>query len=137
MSTMRHGGIESGSRRHPDAAPADVAPGGLMSAEVNVQRIMSTGRLWFMAQVVAVAIVGGMLVSSGWRPSELPALLEVVWWAGVLVVAASVGLVGWSGCPILEVSVEVADRNKSRTMQWGTAMFIAGGAVVLIAMMAG
>ncbi|CAN5208640.1 hypothetical protein BH11ACT2_BH11ACT2_01330 [soil metagenome] len=109
----------------------------LMSPEVNVQRIMSTASRWFVGAVLAVAIVMGLLLSSGWRPSMLPTGLETLWWAAFLVVTASIGLIGWSGCPILEVSVPVADRNKTRTMQFGTGMFIVGSAAALLAVLLG
>jgi hypothetical protein len=79
----------------------------------------------------------GLLLSSGWRPSVLPELLAVIWWTGSVLVAISVGLIGWSGCPILEVSVPVADHNKTRTMQLGTLLFIVGGAISLAAVVLG
>jgi len=109
----------------------------LMSSEVNVQRIMWTGTIWFGVAVSAVAITLGLLLSSGWRPSVLPETLEIVWWAASAIVAVSVGLIGWSGCPILEVSVPVASNNKSRTMQFGTGMFIAGSAIAMWAILMG
>jgi hypothetical protein len=52
-----------------------------------------------------------------------------------VLVTFSIGLIGWSGCPILEVSVPVADRNKTRTMQLGTLLFIVGGAIALFAVL--
>ena len=109
----------------------------LMQPEANVQRIMSTGSRWFLGAVGSVAIVLGFLLSSGWRPAVLPLGLQALWWFSSLIVAASIGLLGWSGCPILEVSVPVADRNKTRTMQFGTAMFIFGGALSLFAILLG
>ena len=109
----------------------------LMSPENNVQRIMWTGTFWFMAAVGSVAVSLGLLLSSGWRPSVLPTGLAVLFWAAFGLVAFSIGLIGWSGCPILEVSVPVADKNKSRTMQFGTAMFIGGGAISLFAVLLG
>ena len=109
----------------------------LMSPEVNVQRIMWTGTIWFAAAVGAVAVTLGLLLSSGWRPAMLSTGDEVLFWIGATVVALSVGLIGWSGCPILEVDVPTADKNKSRTMQFGTAMFIVGGAVALFAVLLG
>ncbi|RFA21167.1 hypothetical protein [Subtercola boreus] len=109
----------------------------LMSPEVNVQRIMRTGTIWFAAAVGAVAIVAGILLSSGWRPAVLSAGLAVAFWVGAGFVAISVGLIGWSGCPILEVDVPTASRNKSLTMQLGTMMFIVGGAVTLISVLLG
>lgn len=118
----------------------DTAPGvthELMSPEQNVQRIMWTGTAWFAVAVGSSAIVLGMLLSSGWRPSDLPAGLGVLWWFASALVTLSVGLIGWSGCPILEVSVPVADHNKTRTMQLGTLLFIVGGAVSLAAALLG
>lgn len=109
----------------------------LMSPENNVQRIMWTGTLWFAAAVASVAIAFGLLVSSGWRPAILGGGLEVFFWIASAVVTLSIGLIGWSGCPILEVSVSTADRNKSRTMQLGTLLFIVGGAAVLLAVLLG
>ena len=109
----------------------------LMAPEQNLQRIMWTGTIWFTAAVGSIALVLGLLLSSGWRPYDLPLGAEVLWWFGSAVTTLSVGLIGWSGCPILEVSVPVADKNKSRTMQFGTAMFIAGGAISLFAVLLG
>jgi len=108
-----------------------------MTPEKNLQRIMWTGTIWFGVAVAAVAVVAGLLLSSGWRPSQLPGGLEVLWWVGAALVTLSIGLIGWSGCPILEVSVPVSDRNKTRTMQLGTLLFIVGGALTLLATLAG
>lgn len=108
-----------------------------MSPEKNVQRIMRTGTIWFATAVVSVAIGLGLLLSSGWRPSILPAVLSAVWWIGSVLVTFSIGLIGWSGCPVLEVDVPTADRNKTRTMQLGTLLFIMGGALAIAAVMLG
>ncbi len=119
----------------------DAAPGAelhvLMQPEQNVQRIMWTGTAWFAVAVGAVAIALGMLLSSGWRPAALPGDLQMVWWAGAVLTTLSVGLIGWSGCPILEVDVPTADRNKTRTMQLGTLLFIVGGALAMGAVLLG
>lgn len=109
----------------------------LTSPEINVQRVMHTGTAWFAVTVGAVAVVSGLLLASGWRPAVLSTGLRVLWWIGSGLVALSIGLIGWSGCPILEVSVPVADRNKSRTMQLGTLLFIVGGAAALLAVLLG
>ena len=109
----------------------------LMSPEVNVQRIMATGTVWFAAAIGSVAIVAGILLSSGWRPALLSGALSVLWWFGSAFVAVSIGLIGWSGCPILEVDVPTADRNKTRTMQLGTMLFIVGGTAALTAVLLG
>ncbi len=109
----------------------------LMEPENNIQRIMWTGTIWFGVAVGATAIALGFLLSSGWRPSELPSGLGVLWWIGAGAVILSIGLIGWSGCPILEVSVRTADRNKTRTMQLGTLLFILGGAAAMIAVLLG
>lgn len=109
----------------------------LMSPDDNVKRVMRTGSAWFAVAVGSVSVVASLLLASGWRPSVLPAGLSVLWWIGSGLVVLSVGLIGWSGCPILEVSVPVANRNKSRTMQLGTLLFIVGGAAALLAVMLG
>ena len=61
----------------------------------------------------------------------------MLWWIGAVVVALSLGLIGWSGCPILEVDVPTADRNKTRTMQLGTLLFILGGTATMFAVLLG
>ena len=135
----------SSSRRHQMLMPASETAETveqeelhvLMQAEANVQRIMWTGSRWFMAAIGSVAVVLGFLLSSGWRPAMLPLGLQALWWLASVVVALSIGLIGWSGCPILEVSVPVADRNKTRTMQFGTALFIVGGTLALFAVLLG
>jgi hypothetical protein len=108
-----------------------------MAPENNVQRIMSTGTIWFASAVGSVAVVLGLLLSSGWRPSVLPDGTATLWWIGATFVVVGIGLIGWSGCPILEVDVPTADRNKTRTMQLGTLLFIAGGAGALLAVLLG
>lgn len=110
---------------------------GLMAPDQNVQRIMRTGTVWFAAAVAGIALVMGPLLASGWRPSQLPLVLESIWWLGSVGVAASLGLIGWSGCPVLEVDVPTASRNKSRTMQIGTATLIIAGTFCLFAVVAG
>jgi hypothetical protein len=128
------------SNSNPTIHPDDRAPEGLhelMQPEQNLQRIMWTGTIWFSVAVGSIAIVMAVLLGSGWRPSELPSGLGALWWFGAVLVTLSVGLIGWSGCPILEVSVPVADRNKTRTMQLGTLLFIVGGAVSLAAIVLG
>ena len=108
-----------------------------MAPEVNVQRIMRTGTVWFATAVGTVGVFLGLVLASGWRPTQLAASDQVLWWIGALVVVASIGLLGWSGCPILEVDVPTADHNKTRTMQWGTALFIIGGALAATALLLG
>jgi hypothetical protein len=125
---------------HPEGHPDELAQEAthpLMSAEQNVARIMWTGTIWFGVVIASIAITMGMLLSSGWRPAVLPAGLGVLWWFGAVLVSLSVALIGWSGCPVLEVSVPVADRNKTRTMQLGTLLFIVGGALSLAAVVLG
>lgn len=109
----------------------------LMQPEQNVQRIMWTGTLWFAAVIGSIAITMGLLLASGWRPAQLPPGLGVLWWVGAVLVALSVAAIGWSGCPVLEVSVPIADRNKTRTMQLGTLAFIVGSALSLAAVLLG
>lgn len=121
---------------HPDER-GDQSLHELMQPEQNVQRIMWTGTAWFAVAVGSTAVTMGLLLASGWRPADLPAGLAVLWWIASVMVAGSIGLIGWSGCPILEVSVPVADHNKTRTMQLGTLLFIVGGALSLAAILLG
>ncbi|MBF4579229.1 hypothetical protein [Frigoribacterium sp. VKM Ac-2530] len=109
----------------------------LMGPVENLTRIMWTGTLWFAAAVVAVALALGAVLVSGWRPDVLSTPVETLFWIGASVVALSLGLIGWSGCPILEVSVPVADRNKTRTMQLGTFSFLVGSAATMLAVLLG
>jgi hypothetical protein len=109
----------------------------LMAPVRNVRRIMVTGTVWFAFALLAVAIVGGPLLASGWRPALLSGGIAVLWWVGAVVVALSLGLIGWSGCPILEVDVPTADRNKTRTMQVGTLCLILGGTATVFAVLLG
>jgi hypothetical protein len=109
----------------------------LMTPRQNVQRIMWTGTVWFAAAVGSVAVAMGFLLGSGWRPAILSVGLRLLWWIGAALVTLAVGLIGWSGCPILEVSLPVADRNKTRTMQLGTLLFILGAAAALLAVLLG
>jgi hypothetical protein len=109
----------------------------LMTPESTLKRIMWTGTAWFAVAVGASAVTLGLLLGSGWRPAVLAKGLAVLWWVGAGVVALSIGLIGWSGCPVLEVDVPTADRNKSRTMQLGTMMFIVGGTAAMLAVLLG
>jgi len=126
----------------PDSAPTvgqPPLPGGrdLMGPVENLQRIMWTGTLWFVGGVVAVAVAFAAVLLSGWRPELLSTPGEVLFWVGAGAVALSLGLIGWSGCPILEVSVPVSDRNKTKTMQFGTAIFLVGSAATMFAVLLG
>jgi len=121
----------------PTGQNADVIDNDLMAPARNVRRIMVTGTVWFAFALLAVAIVAGSLLASGWRPALLTGGIAVLWWIGAVVVALSLGLIGWSGCPILEVDVPTADRNKTRTMQLGTMLFILGGTATLFAVLLG
>ena len=109
----------------------------LMAPETNVQRIMWTGTIWFAAVISSTSLALGLLLSSGWRPSQLADGLAVLWWVGAALVVVSIGFIGWSGCPILEVDVPTADHNKTRTMQLGTLFFILGSAATMLAVLLG
>ena len=131
------GGNAARSHSRSSETPTETPLHELMTPEVNVKRIMWTGTIWFAAAVASIAIVLGMMMSSGWRPSVLPPDEQALWWISATIVTLSVGLIGWSGCPILEVDVPTASRNKSRTMQLGTMLFIVGSAGALFAVLLG
>ena len=139
--TVRLTTARTGRQHSPGEARSDVGATStvheLMSPEQNVQRIMWTGTIWFAAAVGAVAVMLGLLLSAGWRPALLTGGVRVLWWVAATVVTLSIGLIGWSGCPILEVSVPTADHNKTITMQFGTALFILGSAAALLAVLLG
>lgn len=110
---------------------------GLMGEAHTVQRVMRTGAVWFAVAAGTCAVFMGPLLASGWRPADLPAGVAALWWVGAALVALSLALLGWSGCPVLEVSVATAHRNKSRTMQLGTLCFIVGGVLAVLAVALG
>lgn len=120
-----------------DAEQDDPVTHEMMQPEKNLERIMWTGTLWFGFCIGSVTLGLGLLLASGWRPALLHGFLAVVWWVGSAFLALSIGLLGWSGCPVLEVSVPIADRNKTRTMQLGTLLFIVGGVLALFAVLVG
>jgi hypothetical protein len=107
----------------------------LMTPARTVRRIMVTGTVWFAAAILSVAIFIGPLMASGWRPSVLSGGVENLFWIGSVIVALSLGLIGWSGCPILEHDVPTADRNKTRTMQLGVLSFILGSTATVFAVL--
>lgn len=123
---------ESASRESFDTVNHD-----LMSPESIVQRIMRTGTVWFGVAVGSSAITLGLLLASGWRPAMLAEGLRVVWWCCFTIVVLSIGLLGWSGCPVLEIDVPTAARNKSLTMQLGTMLFILGSAGAMFVVLLG
>jgi len=136
LRTPRAGQSHSAPPRRTSETPSSTTHE-LMSPEQNVQRIMATGTVWFAAAVGGVAVVLGLLLASGWRPALLVGGVRMLWWVASVVVTFSVGLIGWSGCPILEVDVPTADRNKTFTMQLGTMLFIVGSAAALLAVLLG
>ena len=107
---------------------ASVSPGQFVDCRLD--RVIAHEEFF---RIHSVAVAAGLLLSSGWRPALLSTGLAWLFWVGAGVTALSVGLIGWSGCPILEVSVPVADKNKTLTMQFGTGAFIVGGAACLLA----
>lgn len=110
----------------------------LMSPEINVQRIMRTGTVWFATALLADVVFFGLLLASNWRPWMMADEgLEVIFCVGAAANVLSLGLVGWSGCPILEVSVPKANRNKTLTMQLGTLLLILSTAAIFFAVLMG
>jgi hypothetical protein len=103
--------------------------------DVAVQRIMWTGTIWFSATLLGIALFLGPLLAGGWRPTQLPLPLAIIWWVGAALTAASMALIGWSGCPILAEDVETEDRRKSRSMPLGVVFFLIGTAACLFTVM--
>jgi len=92
----------------------------------ELRRIGVAGTVWFAASIVALGIVLDGLLSSGWRPNDLPLLAEVIWWLGAAVTAIGVFGFAWSGCPVWGWGPEVSLRQKSITIRGGVAFFLAG-----------
>lgn len=109
----------------------------MTSGEEEVKRIIFSGTIWFGASIIAVAVPFAGLLISGWRPTELPAGLALLWWIGCAVLALGIFCFAWSGCPVLEVDVPTSDRNKVITIRSAVVLFLIGSAVVFLAVLLG
>jgi hypothetical protein len=114
----------------------DTETDAVTSQSAELRRIDFTGTIWFAAASATLGITLAILVSSGWRPSELPSLAMALWWIGAA--AASVGTAGlaWAGCPVLGFSPDQADRQKSVCIRFGVGLYISGSMLAALTVLA-
>ena len=106
------------------------------STVAELRRIGFTGTIWFAAAIIAIGVPLSGLLSSGWRPSELPMPAEVAWWVGAALAFIGVAGFGWAGCPVLAWAVPIATRQKSICIRGGVGLYLAGTAIASIAVLA-
>jgi hypothetical protein len=112
-------------------------PGAGERDDALLRHVVSTGSIWFAAAAVTAAVGTTGLLAAGWRPGDLPALAEVAWWAGaVLVVLGSFGL-AWAGCPVVTDDPGSAAARKSLSIRAGLVAFLAGMVVSALAVLLG
>ena len=110
--------------------------GDLMSAHSEVQRTDRTGMIWFGAALLSAAIFVACLILAGWRPSTLPEVARIVWWAGFAITALGLAGIGYAGCPIYWGSVAVAHAQKSLAIRAGLLLFLVGAFTVVVVTLA-
>lgn len=108
----------------------------LMSDEVEVRRIDRTATIWFAAALIAVALpLTGVLIS-GWRPSQLGAADDFLWWIGCGLVAVGLAAVGYAGCPVYWGNVATAHLQKSVAIRAGLVLLLVGAFLAVVAILA-
>jgi hypothetical protein len=106
------------------------------SAEAETERIIRSGTIWVAAVAVTAALLLGPSVAAGWRPADLPAPEQLVWWLGTAVAAAGLGALVWAGCPTLGYPVAEAWRQKRRCVRFGIVASLGGIAIAGLAVLA-
>ena len=106
------------------------------STVAELRRIDFSGTVWFAAAIIAIGVPLSGLLSSGWRPSELPMPAEVAWWVGAALAFIGIAGFGWAGCPVLAWPVPIATRQKSICIRGGVGLYLAGTAIASIAVLA-
>jgi hypothetical protein len=103
------------------------------SIPAELRRIDFTGTFWFGAGLIAAAIIVGGLLSTGWRPADLPAgPAEVLWWVGAAMAGLGLAGLAWAGCPVLAFDLETADRQKAFTIRAGVLVYAIGGTLSIV-----
>jgi hypothetical protein len=106
-----------------------------METTTELERIARTGTTWFASALLAAAVPLALLTSSGWRPSDLPALDALAWWVGAFVSVAALALLAWAGCPVFAFTPEIALRQKQFSIRVGVVLFLAGSVVSTFAVL--
>jgi len=107
----------------------------LTSVTAQLKRMDFSGGLWFAASLIAGVLPVALLVSGGWRPSDLPNPESAMWWFGSILTLAAVCAFGWGGCPAYAFTPEVALRQKIYCMRAGVVLFIAGSTLSMFAIL--
>ena len=101
----------------------------------ELRRIGLVGTVWFTAAVIAVGIPLDGLLTSGWRPVDLPIVAEVAWWVGAALTSLGVFGFAWAGCPVWGWGPEASARQKSVAIRAGVVLFLAGIIISSVAVM--
>ncbi len=103
------------------------------SIPAELRRIDFTGTFWFGAGLIAAAIIIGGLLSTGWRPADLPGgAAEVLWWVGAAMAGLGLAGLAWAGCPVLAFDLETADKQKAFTIRAGVLIYAIGGTLSIV-----
>jgi hypothetical protein len=108
------------------------------STSAELRRIDFTGTMWFGAALIGTSIPLAGLLSSGWRPSDLPdGPATVLWWLGAALSVLGMAGLAWAGCPVFAFPLDQTDRQKAFTIRAGLGAYAVGAAlstiVVLVA----
>ncbi len=101
------------------------------SKTAEMLRTDFSGTIWFGATVIGSATLLGALLSTGWRPNDLPALAEAVWWFGFVFIVIGIMGLAYAGCPVLGFPIEKENRLKNIAVQGGLLLFAAGSLLTL------
>ena len=101
----------------------------------QVERITSSGTVWFGATLVGAALPLAGLLDSGWRPSDLPLPNAIAWWFGAALVVVAIGSIAWAGCPVWVYEIETEHRLKARAIRGGLVVFGVGAVLSMLAVL--
>lgn len=105
------------------------------SVEAETDRIIRVGSLWTAVGAIAPVLGLGPLLAAGWRPGDLPMLLDLVWWLGAVAAAVGLALLVWAGCPVLGFKLDQAYRQKVPSIRIGIVLNLGGMALAGIAIL--
>jgi hypothetical protein len=108
----------------------DAAPDAMETPAAETQRIIRSGTIWLAAVLVTAALGLGPLLASGWRPSDLPMLGELVFWFGIVTAGAGTASLIWAGCPTLGFPLVQAWKQKVYCIRFGIVSSVSGMALV-------
>jgi hypothetical protein len=113
----------------------NVVSDSLIALRAQVERISSSGTIWFGATLLGAAIPLAGLLDSGWRPSDLPLPNAIAWWLGSALVVVAIGSIAWAGCPVWVYEIETEHRLKARAIRGGLLVFGVGAVLSMLAVL--